>query len=82
MTLGTLLSGEMQVWFLVFKVVALTHHGSEVIKAEFETKQHCLEAVAALRAGRPLVPYAGWGVGYEQPERDFLFCTDRVESGG
>lgn len=82
MTLGTLLSGEMQVWYLVFKVVALTHMGGEMAMAEFNTEARCLAAVVALHAGHPLVPYVGWGVGREQPESDFLFCADRAESGG
>lgn len=70
------------VWYLVFKVVALTHFGSELIEAEFETKAQCLTALQALHAGRPIEPYREIGIGDQQPDLDFLFCTDSTESGG
>ena len=81
-TLGTLLSGEATVWYLVFKVVALTHFGSEFIEAQFESKTQCMEALIALQAGHPIDPYRGIDAQYRQPDIDFLFCTDSQESGG
>ena len=82
MTLGTLLSGELHVWYLVFKLVSLNHHGSEVIMAEFQHKDQCLAVIAALNRGRPIVPYGRlWSPGVEQPGKDFLFCTDQERGG-
>lgn len=82
MTLGTLLSGEAQVWYLVFKLVSLNHHGSEVIMEEFQRQDQCLAAVAALNQGRPYLPYVWFGVsGVEWPGEDFLFCTDQERGG-
>lgn len=70
------------IWYLVFKVVALTHFGSELIEAQFDTKQQCLAALVALQDGVPIDPYSGIGAEYRQPDLDFLFCTNTEESGG
>jgi len=73
---------EPIIWYLVFKVVALTHFGSELIEEQFDTKQQCLAALVALQAGVPIDPYRGIGAEYRQPDLDFLFCTDSTETGG
>lgn len=70
------------IWYLVFKIVALTHFGSELTMALFDTKAQCLTALVALQAGRSVYPYRGIGAEYQQPDLDFLFCTDSAESGG
>ena len=70
------------IWYLVFKVVALTHFGSELIEEEFHAKEDCLEALRALQDGHPIDPYRGIGAEYRQPDIDFLFCTDTPETGG
>ena len=81
-TIGTLLSGKAQVWYLVFKIVSLNHHGSEVIMEEFQRQDQCLAALTALNQGHPIVPYVWHGVpGVESPEKDFLFCTDQERGG-
>lgn len=72
----------MTIWYLVFKIVALTHFGSELLAAEFATKAQCLNALVALQAGHPIDPYRGISADYQQRTRDFLFCTDQNNIGG
>lgn len=70
------------IWYLVFKVVALTHFGSELIEEQFDTKAECIVALVALQEERPIDPYRGIGAEYRQPDLDFLFCTNSTETGG